>query len=233
MGSQTVGPGGVTNCGVTNCGSRACHKLWVQSVSQTESRGCHKLWVHLTLPQAAPNPLLLSRKQSPSPSKSLGWCFWGVSEPPPSRNQRGRGAGGRGHPSSPQKHIYSKGSKRGLKSVRALPAHVASFCSRANCLSSTMSQHKSAEQSSGRISSVTMGSPSWDTGAGPCCSSASPWEVLEKLCGVPSPGTLRETQLSQRSGLRNGTMLHESRDNGTSCPCLIWLKQEQFWLSQH
>lgn len=158
MGSQTVGPGGVTNCGVTNC----------------ESRGCHKLWVHLTLPQAAPNPLLLSRKQSPSPSKSLGWCFWGVSEPPPSRNQRGRGAGGRGHPSSPQKHIYSKGSKRGLKSVRALPAHVASFCSRANCLSSTMSQHKSAEQSSGRISSVTMGSPSWDTGAGPCCSSASP-----------------------------------------------------------
>lgn len=97
--------------------------------------------------QAVPKPLTLSqelrklsKKQTPSPSKPLGRCFWarGVSEPPPSRNEQGSGfalaaktpgTSGRGLPTSPQKHIYSKDSDRGSNVASALPARLASFSS--------------------------------------------------------------------------------------------------------
>lgn len=115
----------------------------------------------------------LSKKQTPSPSKPLGRCFWarGVPDPPPSRNEQGGGftlaaetpgTNGRGLPTSPQKHVYSKDSKCGSNVARALPACLASFSSQANHLAGTLTPCRSAEQRSRHgqgVSSTDTGSP--------------------------------------------------------------------------
>lgn len=174
--------------------------------------------------QAVPKPLMLSpelhelsKKQPPSPSKPLGRCFWarGVSEHPPSRNEQGRGfaraaetpgAGGRGLPTSPQKHIYSKDSKRGSTVARALPARLASFSSQANHLAGMRTPCRSAEQRSRRgrgVSGAHMGSAMGWGGQrlNPTAAEEALGKVLEKDRGnlgvVPSPakgspGTLRK-----------------------------------------
>lgn len=65
-----------------------------------EAEGVRRCGACPTPAQAAPKPLMLSqelhkvsKKQTPSPSKPLGGCFWarGISEPPPSRNEQDRG----------------------------------------------------------------------------------------------------------------------------------------------
>lgn len=130
--------------------------------------------------QAVLKPLMLSqelhklsKKRTPSLSKPLGWCFWaqGISEPPPSRNEQGRGftlaaampsASGRGLPTRPRKHIYSKDSKRASNVASALPARLASFSSQANHLASALTPCRSAEQRSRHrrgVSGAKMGSP--------------------------------------------------------------------------
>lgn len=142
-----------------------------------EAHGVRCCGIRLTRVRVVPKPLTfsqelheLSKKQTPSSPKPLGQSFW-VTEPPPSRNEQGRGfvlaaempgASGRGLPASPQKHIYSKDSKCGSNVARALPARLASFSSQANHLAGMPTPRRSAEQRSrhGRgVSGAETGSP--------------------------------------------------------------------------